>query len=166
MLILEFTLIKRILKSFLIPITLFLVQSCSQSQIGEELSNSFDVPTEEQNRDNLESKKINTVSTIQVNQNSKESPSVKKKLVNQKYKDAISSKNRFENQFRIEDKNSTFNPQPYRITIKLSAANPSAPAETVTKALRLAGVRFEVEMIELIEKQSSGKERLPGRSKR
>ena len=166
MLILEFTLIKRISKSFLITIILLLVQSCSQSQIGEELSNSFDVPTEQQNRENLESKKINTVSTIQVDQNIKESPSVKKKLANQKYKEVISSKNRFQNQFRIEDKNSTFNPQPYRITIKLSAANPSAPAETVTKALRLAGVEFEVEMIELIETQSSGKERFSGRSKR
>ena len=65
-----------------------------------------------------------------------------------------------------EIKNVPFTPQPYRVTIKLSAANPSAPAETVTKALRLAGVEFEVEMIELIETQSSGKERFSGRSKR
>ena len=44
-----------------------------------------------------------------------------------------------------------FNPQPYRIILKLSGANPSAPAETVTEALRKAGVDFEVEKIELID---------------
>ncbi|MFQ6537558.1 MULTISPECIES: hypothetical protein [Aphanothece] len=39
-------------------------------------------------------------------------------------------------------------PAPYRITIKLSGADPAAPAEAVTQALRAAGVPFEVEMIE------------------
>jgi hypothetical protein len=41
-------------------------------------------------------------------------------------------------------------PAPYRVTIKLPAADPSAPAEVVTQALRAAGVRFEVEMIERV----------------
>ncbi|MBC1261362.1 hypothetical protein FQK07_08770 [Synechococcus sp. BSF8S] len=36
----------------------------------------------------------------------------------------------------------------YRITIKLPTADPSAPAEVVTEALRSAGVSFEVETIE------------------
>ncbi len=36
----------------------------------------------------------------------------------------------------------------YRITIKLPGADPSAPAEAVTEALRAAGVSFEVETIE------------------
>ncbi|MEC9029209.1 MAG: hypothetical protein VYB74_02855 [Cyanobacteriota bacterium] len=45
-------------------------------------------------------------------------------------------------------------PQPYRITIKLSAADPSAPAEAVTQALRMAGVTFEVETIERVKDQS------------
>jgi hypothetical protein len=36
----------------------------------------------------------------------------------------------------------------YRITIKLPGADPSAPAELVTEALRAAGVSFEVETIE------------------
>jgi len=39
---------------------------------------------------------------------------------------------------------------PYRITIKLPSADPSAPAELVTEALRQAGVPFEVEMIERV----------------
>ena len=37
---------------------------------------------------------------------------------------------------------------PYRVTIRLPLADPSAPAEVVTKALRAAGVPFEVETIE------------------
>lgn len=41
-------------------------------------------------------------------------------------------------------------PAPYRITIKLPSADPSAPAELVTEALRQAGVPFEVEMIERV----------------
>lgn len=41
-------------------------------------------------------------------------------------------------------------PVPYRVTIKLPTADPSAPAEAVTEALRAAGIRFEVETIERI----------------
>ncbi|MEB3201824.1 MAG: hypothetical protein VKK05_03285 [Synechococcus sp.] len=41
-------------------------------------------------------------------------------------------------------------PAPYRITIQLPSADPAAPAEAVTEALRAAGLRFEVEMIERI----------------
>ena len=39
-------------------------------------------------------------------------------------------------------------PLPYRVVLKLPAADPSAPAEAVTKALRAAGLPFEVETIE------------------
>ena len=41
-------------------------------------------------------------------------------------------------------------PLPYRVTIRLPEADPSAPAEAVTKALRATGVSFEVETIERI----------------
>jgi hypothetical protein len=44
----------------------------------------------------------------------------------------------------------TLQPAPYRVTLKLPAADPSAPAEVVTQALRAAGVSFEVEMIERV----------------
>jgi len=39
---------------------------------------------------------------------------------------------------------------PYRVTLRLPQADPSAPAEVVTEALRSAGVPFEVETIERI----------------
>lgn len=41
-------------------------------------------------------------------------------------------------------------PAPYRITLRLPGADPSAPAEAVTEALRAAGLSFEVEMIERV----------------
>lgn len=39
---------------------------------------------------------------------------------------------------------------PYRLTLRLSGADPAAPAEAVTQALRAAGLSFEVEVIERI----------------
>lgn len=41
-------------------------------------------------------------------------------------------------------------PAPYRVTIKLPAADPSAPAEVLTQALRATGLAFEVETIERV----------------
>lgn len=42
-------------------------------------------------------------------------------------------------------------PQPYRIILRLSSADPAAPAEQVTRSLREAGIAFEVETIERIQ---------------
>jgi len=47
-------------------------------------------------------------------------------------------------------------PAPYRVTLKLPAADPSSPAEAVTDALRQAGVAFEVETIERVPVGSEG----------
>jgi hypothetical protein len=41
-------------------------------------------------------------------------------------------------------------PAPYRLILRLPAADPAAPAEAVTEALRAAGVSFEVETIERV----------------
>ena len=48
-------------------------------------------------------------------------------------------------------------PRPYRITIRLAAADPAAPAESVTDALRRAGIGFEVETIEKIPSAQDSK---------
>lgn len=40
---------------------------------------------------------------------------------------------------------------PYRVTLRLPQADPSAPAEGLTEALRAAGVAFEVETIERLQ---------------
>jgi len=44
------------------------------------------------------------------------------------------------------------NPTPYRLLLRLPAADPAAPAEAVTQALRAAGIVFEVETIERLPK--------------
>ncbi|MCS5692190.1 hypothetical protein NZK33_09365 [Cyanobium sp. FGCU-6] len=44
---------------------------------------------------------------------------------------------------------------PYRITLRLPLADPAAPAEGVTQALRAAGVPFEVETIERMNATSA-----------
>lgn len=45
------------------------------------------------------------------------------------------------------------NPTPYRLLLRLPAADPAAPAEAVTQALRAAGILFEVETIERLPDQ-------------
>ena len=45
--------------------------------------------------------------------------------------------------------------EPYRITIRLAGADPAAPAEAVTRALRKASVAFSVERIERIQPADS-----------
>ncbi|HBP54109.1 MAG TPA: hypothetical protein DD643_07135 [Synechococcus sp. UBA8638] len=45
------------------------------------------------------------------------------------------------------------NPTPYRLLLRLPEADPEAPAEAVTQALRAAGILFEVETIERLPDQ-------------
>ena len=59
--------------------------------------------------------------------------------------------------------NTNLQPVPYRITLKLPLADPAAPAESVTQALRAAGLRFEVEMIERVQPASSSPSVAPPR---
>ncbi len=162
----QLTYLKGVLEKFLIPIFILLLQACAQTTLGEKLSNSFDSPTEQKTSDNVTLNNVGQSLSTQANKKLKEKTITIKNSKKDIDKKIISSSIRLKNQLNVEDKLPKFIPQPYRITIKLSAANPSAPAETVTKALRLAGVRFEVEMIELIEKQSLTKELGSRRSKR
>jgi hypothetical protein len=52
-------------------------------------------------------------------------------------------------------------PAPYRLVLRLPAADPAAPAEAVTEALRAAGVSFEVETIERVPAANSPGELAP-----
>ena len=132
-----------------------LIQSCSNIPIGQELSNSFDSPVEI----NLEEKSIPKDKKFLTKNRSKteikQMTSLPSKINEAKDKQPSFANIGVQRQIKRQKKLLSFTPQPYRITIKLSAANPSAPAETVTEALRMAGVSFEVEMIELIDDQTS-----------
>ena len=144
-------LVEKIFVGLFLTVTLMPLQSCSNTQIGEKLENSFDI------REN------STISNkaIQVQVKTKPNEIKKIKLVNNDnaqekitISNSISSKDRFSQKSSKSKKKVIFNPQPYRIIIKLSGANPSAPAETVTKALIKAGVEFEVEKIERFDEKS------------
>ncbi len=134
-------------KSILIFLVL-LIQSCSKTEIGEELSKSFDVPREESTEtikgDQIEAKK-NPRNIRAINKDKKN-----KLPVTRKRKEGGLAKEK-KKSMPFDLSAIPFSPQPYRITIKLSGANPSAPAESVTKALRKAGVSFEVEKIEKVQ---------------
>ncbi|KKZ12748.1 MAG: hypothetical protein TE42_03210 [Candidatus Synechococcus spongiarum SP3] len=47
------------------------------------------------------------------------------------------------------------NPTPYRLLLRLPAADPAAPAEAVTQALRAAGILFEVETVERLPNEAN-----------
>ena len=134
----------------LLPL-LMLLQACDGTPFGQRLSESFD------------------------SQAGEVSPAVSKanpddKLPDDNGADSSSGADKNEDQANDNDNKkpiagvneveaSTENPEsrptpertlPYRIMIRLSAADPAAPAEGVTEALRRAGIGFEVETIEKV----------------
>ena len=150
---------KIFIRSFLI-VALLLLQSCSNTLIGEKLENSFDFieNPKTSERTNNKPQKLNEKTKIK-------SLKKDKKKENENDFGNIIKKNSISNQDRLSQKSTKpikkiiFNPQPYRIILRLTGANPSAPAETVTEALRKAGVQFEVEKIERFDNRDLSKDR-------
>ena len=138
----------------LLLIIMFLpIQSCTNTSIGEKLGSSFDTTDNPRKsvKSNNKTLKLNQKSRIEEKIESKTQENIKESENDfvRTFKENSISKSAIISQKSIKSiKKTIFNPQPYRIIIKLSGANPSAPAETVTEALRKAGVQFEVEKIE------------------
>ena len=131
---------------FLIPL-----QSCSNTLIGEKLENSFD--TTENSKISINTNKSKDQNKIKssIIDDDKENEDIKENITKEM---SVSKKERSSNKSVKSIRKVIFNPQPYRIILKLSRANPSAPAETVTNALRKAGIQFEVEKIERFDEES------------
>ena len=141
---------KRVITSLCLVITLFPLQSCSNTLIGEKLEKSFDSNDNQLISENTnKSKEQNKINEVKSNKKDDKNEKGNVKKVN-----SISNKEIISQKSTKSIKKVIFNPQPYRIILKLSGANPSAPAETVTKALRKAGVQFEVEKIERVGEES------------
>ena len=147
---------KMFIRLFLI-VSLIPFQACSNTLIGEKLENSFDTSENQSvSLNNTKSKEPNKLKEIKKNKLSKMDDNKE----NKKFKGKITKENSVTNKDRFSQKSTKslkkvlFKPQPYRIILKLSATNPSAPAETVTKALIKAGVQFEVEKIERFEEKN------------
>ena len=137
--------------------TLIPFQSCSRTVIGEKLENSFDVNenlTISNSSTNLKvKKKSNEIKKIKSSKNDyqEENENVQANITKN---NSISNKDRPRQKLTKSKKKVIFNSHPYRIILKLSGADPSAPAESVTNALRKAGVEFEVEKIERVDDKS------------
>ena len=152
-------LVEKIFIRLFLIVTLIPLQSCSNTLTGEKLENSFDITenpkTSGEAYDELE--KLNEKTKIQsrIKDNKKKN---EKDFGNIFKENSISNKDRLSQKSTKSIKKTIFNPQPYRIILRLSGANPSAPAETVTEALRKAGVQFEVEKIERFDKENLSKD--------
>ena len=147
---------KMFFRLFLIA-TVIPLQSCSRTVIGEKLEKSFDInenPTISKITTNVKVKnKLNEIKNIKSSKKDyqEENENVQANVIKN---NSIPNKDRLRQKSTKSINKVIFNPQPYRIILKLSGANPSAPAETVTKALRKAGVEFEVEKIERFDERS------------
>ncbi len=135
----------RIVEVFLKPLYLvmcfFIIQGCSDSQFEKRLADSFDTPL----KSDISIEKSNMPRTIALTPNKEVADEELRK-----FSKVRSTKNKIQlTPSKRRSKN--FTPQPYRIIIRLSGANPSAPAETVTTVLRDAGVVFEIERIERLD---------------
>ena len=140
----------------LVSLIIFIpLQSCSNTIVGEKLEKSFDVVDNQKSLVKIsnEESKSNKIKKVQVSQQINNKSKVDMKVEGEN-EILISSKDKPNQKQNKSNKKVIFNPQPYRIILKLSSANPSAPAETVTKALRKAGVQFEVEKIEQFNQES------------
>ena len=146
-----------VLRLFLIA-SFISLQSCSNTLIGEKLENSFDTTensliSEKPTKVKVQ-KKVSKIKKVRSTKkdDEEENKNVQENLLKNNF---ISTKDRSSIQKTTKSTRKViFNPQPYRIILKLSGANPSAPAETVTEALRKAGVQFEVEKIERFDEKN------------
>ena len=150
---------KIFISSFLI-VTFFSLQSCSNTQVGDKLENSFDIieDSKTSQKTNNKPQKLNELKKIKsrIKDDKKENENDFGNIIKE---NSISNKDRLSQKSTKSIKKTIFNPQPYRIILRLSGANPSAPAETVTEALRKADVQFEVEKIERFDEENLSKER-------
>ena len=156
-----FRLVEKGFTGFVLIAGLITLQSCSNTLIGERLENSFD-PKENsivlddtsKAKDSNKPKKLKKVK-LNNTDNFKENKNIKGNI---KKVNSIAIKDRLSNNSNKSTRKVIFKPQPYRIILKLSGTNPSAPAETVTRALRNAGIQFEVEKIERFEEKNLSKD--------
>ena len=157
----------------LMPLLLAL-QACSGTTFGERLADSFDSPgapaaAEETASSNVEQE---ATSAVKETERAEDQPVKNKETAAKTSEEQASEAKTSEPEDEETDPSEAKTPQektnvqpnpipaeprPYRITIRLAAADPAAPAESVTDALRRAGIGFEVETIEKIPSLQTSK---------
>ena len=134
---------------WLLPVGL--LQACAGTPVAEQLERSFAVPDD---------RPVQVAAPVPATQTS---PTKTSPVADRPAEPAPKAASRPESQDTEEPKESApeekprpavSQPQPkapYRITIRVAGADPAAPAEAVTRALRDADVGFAVERIERVE---------------
>ena len=146
----------RLIVLSLLP-SLMLLQSCDGTPFGQRLSESFDSQAGEVSPAGSQAEPTNADPDNNVSDTSE--------IAEQRVEEAKAKVNEDVDSTESEGEQrpaaavATDSPEPkptpertlpYRIMIRLSAADPAAPAEGVTEALRRAGIGFEVETIEKV----------------
>ncbi|QNI89445.1 hypothetical protein [Synechococcus sp. ROS8604] len=157
----------------LMPLLLAL-QACSGTTFGERLADSFDSPAAPAAAEETASSKVKqeAKSAVKEQERAEDQP-VKNKATAAKTPEAKTSEAKTsepedeetdpseaktpQEKTNVQPNPIPAEPRPYRITIRLAAADPAAPAESVTDALRRAGISFEVETIEKIPSLQTSK---------
>ena len=140
-------------------VSLLALQACSNTLIGEKLESSFEIVENPKTSENTNNKPQKPKEKTKIKSILKDDKKENKKaFANIVKENSISNKDRLSKKSIKSKKKIIFNPQPYRIILRLSGANPSAPAETVTEALRTAGVQFEVEKIKRFDEEDLSKD--------
>ena len=132
-------------------LALMAVQACDGTPFGQQLSDSFDGSSSESSSANpppsvqsrVESVKEEPVERASVNEASGKGVSGNEATVKAEAAESETIKTE-----ATPQPSTSARRLPYRITLRLFSADPAAPAEGVTKALRKAGIGFEVETIE------------------
>lgn len=157
----------------LMPLLLAL-QACSGTTFGERLADSFDSPGAPAAAEETASSKVEQEANSAVKEPERaEDQPVKNKATAAKTSEEQASEAKTSEQedeetdpseaktpqekTNVQPNPIPAEPRPYRITIRLAAADPAAPAESVTDALRRAGIGFEVETIEKIPSLQTSK---------
>ncbi len=152
----------------LLPL-LMLLQACDGTPFGQRLSESFDSQAGEVSPAGTQADPDTSVvadkgeqqAKVNENENDKPKASVNKdgEATESERKPVSATERKSEREQSPATTAGTDRPEPrptpertlpYRIMIRLSAADPAAPAEGVTEALRRAGIGFEVETIEKV----------------
>ena len=142
-------------------LALMAVQACDGTPLGQQLSESFDGSSSESSSGNpppsvqsrVESVKEEPVERASVKEASGKDNPIKNDSIKEdagkkaKVKAKAAENETIKNEATPQPSTSARR-LPYRITLRLFSADPAAPAEGVTKALRKAGIGFEVETIE------------------
>ncbi len=152
----------------LIPLLLAL-QACSETTFGQKLADSFDSPATPAAAQQIPNSKLDQKPATALKEPAKAEDALEKDKAEldaeAKPTEAAEPKTIKEELTKAKPANPESapvrsmpaDPRPYRITIRLAAADPAAPAESVTDVLRRAGIGFEVETIEKIPSSQSSK---------